>query len=151
MANMCSNFLWTNSLEVNEIMTALYEKSKETNEGVTIEELPEPLYMFDLYKAQDFLFHFETRWSPAYEIAEYLAKKFNTEVNLEYDENGSYLFGRLYYTGENVTKFELTEEDFAKYEYEEETDSYIFEGERYESENIIKEELLDRKENKNDN
>jgi len=58
---------------------------------------------------------------------------------------GNLVYGRAIFSEKLLTDIYLEDEDFEQYEFDEETDSYSFEGENYESDSEILETLLERK------
>jgi len=64
---------------------------------------------------------------------------------MEYEETGCLVYGRASYTDGMLTDVYLENGDFGKYHFNEDTDTYHFEGETYESDCKILEILLERK------
>lgn len=55
------------------------------------------------------------------------------------------MYGRVTFTDKLPTDIYLDDEDFEQYQFDEETDTYSFEGEIYDSDCEILETLLERK------
>ena len=153
MANWCSNSV---AFEGNE--TALEQvklefikmqlRENEENCG----QLPEFVsdkkrgYFFDiLLEDGDYIFNYQTRWSPNTEILLQLAEHYKVDFIYNYEEIGNQIYGVAVYSNNELTEIYLEEEDFEQYDYHEETDTYSFEEENYESDYEILEILLKRK------
>ena len=63
----------------------------------------------------------------------------------DYEEMGNLIYGRATFYDKLLTDIYLEDEDFEQYGFDEETDTYHFEGEIYESDYEILETLLERK------
>ena len=153
MANWCSNSV---AFEGNE--TALEQvklefvkmqlRENEENCG----QLPEFVsdkkrgYFFDiLLEDGDYIFNYQTRWSPNTEILLQIAEYFKVDFIHNYEEIGNQIYGVAVYSNNELSEIYLEEEDFEQYKYNEETDTYSFEEENYESDYEILEILLKRK------
>ena len=153
MANWCSNSV---AFEGNE--TALEQvklefikmqlRENEENCG----QLPEFIsdkkrgYFFDiLLEDGDYIFNYQTRWSPNTEILLQIAEHYKVDFIYNYEEIGNQIYGVTVYSNNELSEIYLEEEDFEQYDYHEETDTYFFEAENYESDYEILEILLKRK------
>jgi hypothetical protein len=67
----------------------------------------------------------------------------------DYEEMGNLIYGQARYYKGILQDIYLEDEDFEQYEYDEETDNYLFEGETYNNDTEILEMLLERKINNN--
>ena len=153
MTNWCSN---TVAFEGNE--TALEQvklefikmQIRENEENCS--QLPEFIsdknrgYFFDiLLEDGDYIFNYQTKWSPNTEILLQIAERFKVDFIYNYEEIGNQIYGVSVYSYNELTEIYLEEEDFQQYDYHEETDTYSFEAENYESDYEILEILLKRK------
>jgi hypothetical protein len=64
---------------------------------------------------------------------------------MDYDEAGNLVYGKIIADKYGSRDVWLTDEDFDKFDYDENKDCYIFEGEEWESDSEIKDILLERK------
>ena len=145
MANWCSNYILTGNQDVKDVFEELIKNQAKSRQGETFDWFNDHRYLFDIYIEGDCIF-FSTKWSPALRTAQALAKKFNIEIELDYDEPGNWIYGKAIFNPEGeITDYYLSDLDFDKYEYNEEEGIYTFEGEIYESDEDIKEILLKRK------
>ncbi|COZ63561.1 Uncharacterised protein [Mycobacterium tuberculosis] len=63
----------------------------------------------------------------------------------DYEEIGNLVYGRATFYDKVLTDIYLEDEDFEQYNFNEETDTYHFEGETFDSDCEILETLLERK------
>ena len=153
MANWCSNSV---AFEGNE--TALEQvklefiKMKRLGDKENCGQLPEFVsdkkrgYFFDiLLEDGDYIFNYQTRWSPNTEILLQIAEHFKVDFIYNYEEIGNQIYGVTVYSNNELSEIYLEEEDFEQYDYHEETGTYSFEAENYESDYEILEILLKRK------
>jgi len=151
MANMCSNVVWfeaneTTLKEIRELFLQMAEKEKETEYG----QLPTFItedgdWFFDIRWEDEDVLYYETRWSPNIEVVQKIAEHFKVGFTMEYEETGCLVYGRASFADGMLTDVYLENGDFGKYHFDEETDTYHFEGENYESDGEILEILLERK------
>lgn len=92
--------------------------------------------------------HYETRWSPNIAVLKQVADHYGADFKLCYCETGNLIFGEATYEEGELQDICLESADFDQYEYDEDADSYLFEGERYECSEEIMEILLERKKRK---
>lgn len=104
-------------------------------------------YFFDIYwnEGDTGIFQYETKWSPNTEVLKKIAERYNVSFSQDYEEMGNLVYGRATYSDSLLTDIYLEDGDFEKYQYDEETDTYHFEGETYDSDCEILETLLERK------
>lgn len=151
MANWCNNVVWfeadpTTMQKMKEMFLQMAKKEKETNCG----QLPpfvqeESDWFFSVrWEAEDVLYY-DTKWSPNTKIVRHVAEHFKVDFIHEYEELGCLVYGRATYADGILTDTYLEQNDFDAFEYNEETDSYHFEGKIYDSEYEILETLLERK------
>ena len=74
-----------------------------------------------------------------------IADLYKVDFVQDYEEMGNLVYGRATYTDSIVEDIYLENDDFEAYQFDEETDTYHFEGEEYESDYEILETLLERK------
>ena len=125
------------------------EKEEKTEEG----QLPEFIskdnggYFFNIYwnDGDEGEFQYETKWSPNMEIIQKIAEHCEVNFTHDYEEMGNLVYGRATFYDKLLTDIYLEDEDFEQYEFDEETDTYHFEGETYERDYEILETLLERK------
>lgn len=153
MANWCSN---TVAFEGNE--TALEQIKLEFRKMITKEEkencgqLPEFIsennrgYFFDIvWEEVDCIFNYQTKWSPNTETLMQIAKRFKVDFIHDFEEMGNLIYGRTIFSDNELTDIYLEDDDFEKYQYDEETEIYLFEGKTYDNDYEILEILLERK------
>ena len=146
MANNCSGFVHLQGERVQEALDFINSVWDKREEGCGVQFIPNEneRYLFDVDVInEDGHISFWTKWTPEVGQIISLAKMFDLEFTYEFDEPGCELFGEYYYTPNNeLSLVELSHDDFAEFEYDEEKDAYIFRGEEWESDNEIKGILL---------
>ncbi len=150
MPNWCSNTVQfdgkPSQLEkIQRLFEGLEKKEQLENCG----QLPDFIkadsgYFFNT-RWEEGTLYYETRWSPNSDILVSIADKFTVNFTHDFEEPGNLIFGRIEYRDKLITLVELDSNDFDLYEYDEENDNWIFEGQIYESDYEIKEILLERK------
>ncbi|QHC84706.1 hypothetical protein AS589_07855 [Empedobacter brevis] len=160
MANWCSNtVVFEGNLDAIEQIQQLFKIMTERERKEKCGQLPEFVsahnggYFFDIYQDDDVtgIFQYETKWSPNIEEVQKIAEHYNVNFVQDYQELGDCICGRATFTDGIRTDIFLEYEDFEKYEYDKETDTYHFEGKDYDSEYEILETLLERKINEHSN
>ena len=154
MANWCSNTVVFEGkpeaiTAIQELFQSMKEKEEKTEEG----QLPEFIskdnggYFFNIYwnEGDEGQFQYETKWSPNIEVIQKIAEHYEVNFTQDYEEMGNLIYGRATFYDKLLTDIYLEDEDFEQYEFDEETDTYHFEGEIYESDYEILETLLERK------
>jgi len=153
MANLCSNYLvFEGNQKAIRDIHALFQYMKEQEEATGRGQLPEFLseesgYFFELYWNEDDLdnYQYTTRWAPNTEVLLKLATHFNVDFTLDYEEMGCLVYGRAAFIGGTLTDICLENEDFDTYLWDEQEDTYQFEGETYYSQWEILDILLERR------
>lgn len=154
MANWCSNtVVFEGNEEAIKQIQQLFQIMKEKEEKTEKGQLPDFItdekggYFFNTYwnEGDTGVFQYETKWSPNTEILKNIAEQYNVNFSQDYEELGCLVYGRATFSDELLTDIYLDGEDFEKYEFDEETDTYHFEGEEYDSDCEILETLLERK------
>ena len=146
MANWCSNYVEYKGEEANissllEELRELEKEYKKTGLGVRPSEEGDLKYMFELYVEDEF-FSFESRWSPANNSLQFLAKKYQVTIINRYSELGTMTFGQWSGDGEIEEDVWLTGKDWDLVEDE---SFYIYDGKEYEVQEEALEEILDKK------
>ena len=154
MANWCSNTVVFEGEpkaieQIQQLFKSMAEKQQEENCG----QLPDFVsdsnggWFFDIYQDDDVtgIFQYETKWSPNIEAVKAIAEYYLVDFIQDYEEMGNGVYGKAIFSDKLLTDIYLEDEDFEQYEFDEETDTYSFEGEYYESDSEILEMLLTRK------
>lgn len=141
MANWCRNTL---AFEGNE--TALEQIKSKFRRMINLErseqcgQLPDFLnpkvggYFFDIiWDEGDCIFNYQTKWSPHTDILIQIAKRHNVDFIHDYEEMG------------NLTEIGLDNDEFEQYHYDEETETYHFQGKIFDNDCEILEILLEEK------
>lgn len=154
MANWCSNTVVFEGkpetiTAIQELFQLMKKEEEETEEG----QLPEFIskdnggYFFNIYwnEGGEGQFHYETKWSPNIEIIQKIAEHYDVNFTHDYEEIDNLVYGRATFFDKVLTDIYLEDEDFEQYNFNEETDTYHFEGETFDSDCEILETLLERK------
>lgn len=151
MANWCSNYVEYKGEEanINSLLEGLRELEKENERtglvGVRPSEEGDLQYMFDLYVEDEF-FSFESKWTPAYDLLQFLAKKYQVTIINRYSEPGNMVFGQWTSDGEIEDDVWLTDEEWELAVPGNEDESfYTYEGKEYECKEEILDIILDKK------
>lgn len=138
MANLCSNTLVfdENHPDILQIKAEIIDLDFDG------------LYMDPL---KNNVFEYNTPWQPNVKDILPIAEKYKCDFTLSYEEMGCCLYGRYTYEAGELTDIWLTQEDIDQYEFNEETNMYIFDGEEYESSFYVLAILLERKEQQHEN
>ena len=158
MANWCSNtVVFGGNPETIEQIKWLFQTMATQEQQEQKGQLPDFVnpknggYFFDLYLDNDNteVFQYQTKWSPNIEIVQEIAERYKVDFVQDYEEMGNLIYGQARYYKGILQDIYLEDEDFEQYEYDEETDNYLFEGETYNNDTEILEMLLERKINNN--
>ena len=79
------------------------------------------------------------------EIIQKIAEHYEVNFTHDYEEMGNLVYGRATFYDKLLTDVYLEDVDFEQYEFDEENETYHFEGNDYESDYEILENLLERK------
>ncbi len=154
MANWCNNtVVFEGNPEAIEQIKWLFQAMAEKQEKEGCGQLPDFVnqnnggYFFYIHLNDEdtCIFGYETRWSPNIEIVQEIAEHYKVDFVQDYEELGCCVFGRAIFENSELTDIYLEDEDFDQYEYDEEKDQWIFEGNIYGSDYEILEILLERK------
>ena len=154
MANWCSNTVVFEGNEkaikqIQQLFQTMKEKEEKTEEG----QLPDYItdknggYFFNSYwnEGDIGIFQYETKWSPNIEIVQKIAEHYKVNFIQDYEELGCLIYGRATFADKLLTDIYLEDEDFEKFQFDQETDTYHFEGKEYNSDCEILETLLEQK------
>ncbi|WP_430611599.1 hypothetical protein [Flavobacterium sp. JP2137] len=154
MANWCSNTIVFEGNEgvikqIQQLFQTMKKKEEQTEQGQLPDFVPNENggYFFNIYwnEGDTGVFQYETKWSPNIEIVQKIAEYYQVNFVQDYEEMGNLVYGRATFSDKVLTDIYLEEEDFETYQFDEETNTYHFEGEAYESDCEILETLLERK------
>ena len=154
MANWCSNTVVFEGKPVTiTAIQELFQSMKETEEKTEEGQLPEFIsknnggYFFNIYwnEGDEGQFQYETKWSPNIEVIQKIAEHYEVNFTQDYEEMGNLIYGRATFYDKLLTDIYLEDVDFEQYEFDEENETYHFEGNDYESDYEILENLLERK------
>lgn len=154
MANWCNNtVVFEGNPEAIRQIQQLFKEMAEQEQKEGCGQLPNFVadsnggYFFGIYQDYDNTdtFQYETKWSPNTEVLQKIAEHYKVDFTQDYEELGCLVFGRATFSDRLLTDIYLDDEDFDKYEYDEENSVWYFEGETYESDYEILEILLERK------
>ncbi|RDC55365.1 hypothetical protein DU508_17485 [Pedobacter chinensis] len=154
MANWCSNtVVFEGKPEAIQQIQQLFQTMKLKEEKEEQGQLPDFVpdtnggYFFNLYwnDGDEGIYQYETKWSPNIDVMQAIAGHYNVNFTQDYEELGNCVCGRVTFADKLLIDIYLEDEDFEQYEFDEETDTYHFEGEEYESDYEILETLLERK------
>jgi hypothetical protein len=150
MANWCSNTVsFTGEQhqldELGKLFTQMADKEKAENKGQLPPFITEDKdWLFEISWEYETLYY-ETRWTPNIEVIQQIADHFGVGFVHSYCETGNLVFGEATYENGALQDIFLEPGDFDQYEFDEDTDTYLFDGERYESSDEIMDILLERK------
>jgi len=154
MANWCSNTVVFEGKpeairEIQQLFQTMKEKEEKTEHGQLPDFIPDTNggYFFNIYwnDGNEGIFQYETKWSPNIVEVQKIAEHYKVNFVQDYLELGNCVYGRATFSDNILTDIFLEYEDFEKVEFNEETDTYHFEGIEYNSEWEILETLLERK------
>jgi hypothetical protein len=154
MANWCSNMVvFEGNPEAIEQIQQLFQTMKAREEKEEQGQLPDFVpdtnggYFFNIYwnDGDKGIYQYETKWSPNVEVLKTIAEQYQIGLIQDYEEMGNLVYGRATFSDKLLTDIYLEDEDFGNYQFDEETDTYHFEGKEYDSEYEILETLLERK------
>ncbi len=154
MANWCSNtVVFEGKPEAIEQIQQLFQTMKAKEEKEEQGQLPDFVpdtnggYFFNIYwnDGDEGIYQYETKWSPNSEVLKMIAEYYQVDFEQDYEEMSNCVYGRTTFADKVLTDIYLDDEEFEQYEFDEETDTYHFEGEAYDSDCEILETLLERK------
>lgn len=154
MANWCSNtVVFEGEPEAIKQIQQLFQTMKTKEEKDEQGQLPDFVpdtdggYFFNIYwnDGDEGIYQYETKWSPNPEVLKKIAEYYKVDFVQDYEEMGNCVYGRTTFADKLLTDIYLNDKEFEQYEFDEEKDSYHFEGEEYDSDCEILETLLERK------
>ena len=154
MANWCSNMVvFEGNPEAIEQIQQLFQTMKGREEKEEQGQLPDFVpntnggYFFNIYwnDGDKGIYQYETKWSPNIEVLKTIAEQYQIGLIQNYEEMGNLVYGRATFSDKLLTDMYLEDEDFGNYQFDQETDTYHFEGKDYDSDCEILETLLERK------
>ena len=154
MANWCSNtVVFEGNPEAIEQIQQLFQTMKGREEKEEQGQLPDFVpntnggYFFNIYwnDGDKGIYQYETKWSPNIEVLKTIAEQYQIGLIQNYEEMGNLVYGRATFSDKLLTDIYLEDEDFGNYQFDQETDTYHFEGKDYDSDCEILETLLERK------
>ena len=154
MANWCSNMVvFEGNPEAIEQIQQLFQTMKGREEKEEQGQLPDFVpntnggYFFNIYwnDGDKGIYQYETKWSPNIEVLKTIAEQYQIGLIQNYVEMGNLVYGRATFSDKLLTDIYLEDEDFGNYQFDQETDTYHFEGKDYDSDCEILETLLERK------
>lgn len=154
MANWCSNtVVFEGKPEAIEQIQQLFKSMAEKQQKEGCGQLPDFIeddnsgYFFYINQDDNItgIFQYETKWSRKIEVVQKIAEHYNVNFTQDYEELGMCIYGRAISTNGILKDTHLKYEDFGNFDFDEQTDTYYFEGNDYESDYDILETLLERK------
>lgn len=150
MANWCYNTLrFEAEAGVMEALRLFFIEMSVKEVAHDLGQLPEGYpdksgFLFDIEIDEDSLCYL-TRWVPNTEVMVFVADQFGAGFSHSYEELAMGIFGEAVYSKGVLVDIYLEPSDFSQYQYLEESDNYLFEGEYYNSDWEILDILLERK------
>jgi hypothetical protein len=155
MANWCSNSTTFTKGDLKGL-AALLEAGKQVmekeNRGwlpLEVEERDLRRYFFNMsieVNPKYVFIQYETKWAPPLDELVLIADMFGCSFSTDYEECGMAIYGQANSSKETgLVDTYLDEAEINKVVYDEDTDTYTFEGEVYDSEFEAYEILLERK------
>lgn len=154
MANWCSNWVVFEGSEkaiekVQRLFRSMNEEEAKTDNG----QLPDFVtntntgFFFNICwsNGDKGIFQYETKWNPNTEVLQRIAEYYKVKFVQDYEEMDNLVYGRATFFDKVLTDIHLGSEDFESYRYDEENDTYHFQGKYYDSDCEILEILLERK------
>jgi hypothetical protein len=151
MANWCSNkveFIGEDSQfeQLASLFQAMAKNEKKDRRGQLPDfaESSDTGYFFEIAWENGILYY-QTKWSPNRREVMRIAIKYGVGFIHSYDEPGNLVFGETQYLNGVFTDIDLDTDDFAQYEYDDDTNTYRFENQNHEGTEDILQTLLERK------
>ncbi|QAR30286.1 hypothetical protein EQP59_02375 [Ornithobacterium rhinotracheale] len=150
MANWCNNNLVFEGTEkqIREIDT-LFQQMIDKGEQENCGQLPNFIkdgntYFFSIDQQSEGVYRYETKWRPNIDEVCQIAEKLGiTDYVHEYEELGNLIYGKAIYKEGTLIEYNLEDEDFEQYQWNEDDDTYTFADEIYQSEWEILDLLLE--------
>ncbi len=150
MPNWCSNNVKFEATakqlkKLQRLFENLSKKERDEECGTAPDFIEADTGYFFCTRWEENVLYYETRWSPNTDVLVSIADCFKVDFIHEYEECGCLIFGIATYKDGLLTVVNLESEDFDLYDFDDENDNWVFEGQRFESDYEIKEILLGRK------
>lgn len=155
MPNWCSNYATFNGERAKEVADLFREGenyNNETHHGWTPKFLGEPdKYFFDIsgviHEREGMVsVRFETKWAPSIEEFTAICNHFGMSGELDYEELAMGIYGKYTYDPELGGKdVYLDPAEFDSVEYDEENDTYHYDGQTCDSQYEFLENILEKK------
>ena len=152
MANWCFNTVVfsgseNNEKKVIELFNQLHEQEIKEQCGQKPDFVQGDNYFFNIVINDETNIQFESRWTPIISELVEIAKEYDLNFECTYEECGNQIFGKAIYTSgnEEAEILDLTDEDHDLFNYDEEKDTYIYNGEEYEGDFEILENIWEKK------
>jgi hypothetical protein len=154
MANWAQNWVNFSGEEtqikaLNKMFKAMKETGDKLNEGQLpfFMQKPKQDYFFDIYQDDSETISYTTRdRANILDLIE-VASYFDLNFECTYLELGNKIFGKAIYTSGNseAKTYDLEDADFELYDFGQDNDRYIYNGEEYESEEEILMDIFKQK------
>ncbi|MGV4459924.1 hypothetical protein ACQ1Q5_00145 [Ornithobacterium rhinotracheale] len=141
MANWCENKITFLGEERNvEQVLNLFQELAKREEQEQEAQLPSiatdknTRYCFNIV-VECGVVEYQTKWEPNLDLTKLICDTYGVNAVHEYEEHCSFIYGKYFYDYEKkieVDKY-LLNEDFERYDYDDELGCYFFNEERYES------------------
>ncbi|MRJ11245.1 hypothetical protein EDL98_09180 [Ornithobacterium rhinotracheale] len=150
MANWCNNNVTFEGTEeqIQEVDT-IFQKMIDKEQQEECGQLPNFIkegntYFFSIDKQGEGIYRYETKWTPNLEEVREIAQKVGiTDFVHEYEELGNLIYGQAIYKEGTLIEYNLEDEDFEQYQWNEDDGIYTFAEEIYHSEWEILDLLLE--------
>ena len=152
MANMCWNSVEfrgkeNNLKDVKDCFQGMIQRIKTFGNGVLpyfIEENSNTRYFFDIWEDGD-NYTYSTKWNPNIQELVEIAKKYDVEFKVVFEELGLDLIGVTTYIGGELEEYILDADVISnEVEYDEEEDVHLYNGESWESYSELLEHLFEK-------
>lgn len=151
MANWCNNnviFSGENVDKVEEMFDKLIEEQAVDGYGVRPDweacEKYNALYLFNIEKHDAVSYRVETKWGPPLNTMLLIGRRFKVGFYMNWDEPGMGLYGRMVFDPSMPDVAMIGDASGTNFQYDEEKEMYIFEGEEYESEYEFMDDVVER-------
>lgn len=149
MPNWCNNnviFSGENVDKVDELFAKLIEKQSISHLGMRPDweacDKYDAMYMFDIEKNDDGSYRFDSRWSPPLNTIYLIGRRFKIAFEMEWDEPGLALYGKMIFDPSMPDVVMMADASETNFQYDEEEEVYIYNGEKYESEYDFIEDVI---------
>lgn len=130
---------------IKKLFNRLIKKEREQNAGQLPPFIKYQRGWFFNIRWEDGILYYLTRWAPNTDALVEIARRYHAGFTHEYEESGNLVFGKATYQNGELSDISLDSDDYYLFTYDEERNSYLFEGRYYDSDTEILEILLERK------